>query len=115
MPWPTRYHPTEPETLQVGDVYPFPVDSAHCSRQYLERNSGRPPLIVVLPCGTRFLVDRALRDGDGWDVSGPPERLTVSPSISVLTRSDAQRPDERGWHGYLRDGVLTDDVDGRRF
>jgi hypothetical protein len=40
---------------------------------------------------------------DGWAVSGPPERPTVTPSI----RQYHKRPDgsdQTDWHGFLTDG-----------
>ena len=45
--------------------------------------------------------------GEGWDVTGDPAAgtLTVSPSIHIVGL----------YHGWLRAGVLSDDVDGRQF
>jgi hypothetical protein len=37
--------------------------------------------------------------GEGWTVSGPPDKLTAQPSIAV-----------DGYHGWLTDGVLSDPV-----
>lgn len=44
------------------------------------------------------------RDGGHWTVTGAPPNVTCSPSIGT-----------GAYHGFLRDGVLTQDVDGRTF
>jgi hypothetical protein len=62
----------------------------------------RPPICVVGPNGEEWEVDRKSSNGDGWTVTGEWPRLTCAPSI-VLT----------GYHGFLRDGLFTDDVEGR--
>lgn len=42
--------------------------------------------------------------GEGWEVSGPPESLSASPSIKT-----------DDYHGFLQNGVLTDDAEGRQY
>ena len=78
------------------------------SDEYLaQRIDQRPPLTVYLPgCGW-FCVDSAPSNGDrsGWNVTGTPPAITVSPSINC----------EGHYHGWLRDGVITDDCEGRRY
>ena len=64
----------------------------------------RQPLWVCLPGRVWFCVDsNATSGGGGWRVTGEPPRITVDPSINCIGV----------YHGWLRDGVLTDDVDGR--
>lgn len=46
--------------------------------------------------------DRRSSNGDGWNVTGDLPAITCAPSIVVP-----------GYHGYLRDGVFTADIDGR--
>jgi hypothetical protein len=71
----------------------------------------RPPLIVVLPNGTDFIVDvKPSRGGPGWTVTGEAPNITVSPSINCNAFDRL-----RGYHGFLRDGVFTDDLEGRRY
>ena len=33
--------------------------------------------------------------GDGWNIEGPPDRMSITPSIQTAS-----------WHGYLTDGAL---------
>ncbi len=55
--------------------------------------------MVKLPGGHEWLIDGPSSNGGKWTRSGEPPKLTVSPSILVP-----------GYHGYLRDGVLTDPI-----
>ena len=88
-----------------------PVWADDLSPQYRREFGGkRPPLVVRLPCGYDFCIDfRARRDGgaygDGWAVSGTPPQITLSPSINIVG----------SYHGWIRDGVITDDCEGRTF
>lgn len=63
----------------------------------------RAPINVVCPNGREWCVDAKSSNGDGWTVTGEPPRITCSPSILVP-----------GYHGFLRDGVFTPDLDGNR-
>jgi hypothetical protein len=61
----------------------------------------RPPLVVILPGGAWFCLDQQqISDGKfhepGWDITGEPPLLTVSPSINIVG----------SWHGWLTSGVL---------
>lgn len=71
-----------------------------------ERMGVRPPVAVQLPCGDVFVVDAAVSgERRGWQVTGEPPGLTVHPSIHL----------EGIYHGWITDGQLSDDVDGRQF
>lgn len=62
-------------------------------------------LSVCLPDGTHWMIDGpSSSDGPGWERSGTPPLITARPSI--LTRQ---------YHGWLTDGVLSDDLDGRTY
>lgn len=70
----------------------------------------RPPLYVTLPNLDVFCVDSYAREGgkklgSGWDVSGTAPILTISPSINIVGY----------YHGWIRDGIITDDCEGRQF
>jgi hypothetical protein len=79
--------------------------------QYLDEadETGRPPIVVVLPSGKWWCVDELSYSpergyfGTGWHVSGSidadPITLTVTPSVRTA-----------GYHGTLTDGVLSDDA-----
>lgn len=91
-PWPTRWGPL------------------HLSPEYHRDNARRPPLIVRFPGRRVFCVDEVVvTDGgygtNGWQVSGEVPHITVSPSINLIG----------DYHGWIRDGVITDDCEGRMF
>lgn len=71
---------------------------------------GQGCLCVVTPGGMWPIDGPASRPGGGesapgaWTRTGEPPAITVAPSINLVGR----------YHGFLRDGVLTDDVEGRR-
>lgn len=104
-----------------GDIYEepwylneFPED---LSPYYFTHNAHRPPLVLVLPAAfhvrgstMNFCVDSKASIGgklqpDGWVVTGAPPDLTVAPSINA----------QGTYHGFLQNGVLTDDCEGRQF
>lgn len=61
-------------------------------------------LVVRLPDGTDWIIDGPANNGPGWDRAGSPPLITATPSIA-----------SPGYHGFLQGGVLTDDLEGRRF
>ena len=81
------------------------------SDEYKEQwMESRAPLWVNLPggeFGIPFCVDSKASDQDakGWTVTGEPPNITVDPSINI----------EGYWHGWIKNGVITADVDGRKF
>jgi len=77
---------------------------------YFRENRTRDPVVVRLPGPVDFCIDgRAWRAGtpygDGWTVSGVPPMVTVQPSINV----------QGIYHGYLIDGIIGEDVEGRKY
>lgn len=85
-----------------GDAVP---QSGHMlSEFYLAVQRERDPLMLVLPDGTAWCMDYAARNGPGWEVTGEPPHLTARPSIA-----------SEGYHGWLDDGVLSDDLEGRTY
>lgn len=108
------------DDLPVGTMFALP-DGAHdgwpwyCAKEenlsdyYRQHNSGRRPLFVILPGRHLFLIDgKCCSDGKrygGWMVSGVAPLITVSPSINI---GDS-------YHGWLQNGVISDDCEGRRF
>jgi hypothetical protein len=62
---------------------------------------------VVLPPGGQddfWLIDSEASSGGFWTRTGEAPNLTVSPSIKT-----------HNYHGFLQNGVLTDDVEGKVF
>lgn len=64
----------------------------------------RPPLAVVLPSGEYWVIDSIAANGDGWEITGEFPNITARPSVASL-----------GYHGWLTDGVLSDDMEGRTY
>jgi hypothetical protein len=128
------------EKLSVGDICFYHhegvpctdrahLEKLHLSAHYFAHNASRPPLIVMLPGKLYFLIDSQCYSGDcvtcgkkrrkckcgdahkpkgyydGWKVTGVPPKITVHPSINF----------EDSYHGWLKDGVISDDCEGRKF
>lgn len=62
----------------------------------------RPPICVLCPNGAEWCVDAKSSNGEGWQVTGDVPVITAAPSIAVT-----------GYHGFLRDGVFTPDLENR--
>src|SRR6185503_3493428 len=69
---------------------------------WLSWSTIRAPIVVLCPNGREWCVDAMSSNGDGWTVSGDPPTITCTPSIAVPV-----------YHGFLQNGVFTDDVEGR--
>jgi len=89
-----------------GDMFFHPWSLEHSrdalSDYYFAHNASRPPLCVVLPTGTHFVIDGKFYNAEqgyhgGWTVTGEPPLITVAPSINVVGH----------WHGWLKNGELT--------
>jgi hypothetical protein len=93
--------------LRPGDMFyhhrvleRFP---AWLAPNYRWQNAHRPPVAVILPDTTLFLVDGLPYNnglgyyGNGYNVRGEPPCLTITEPIT-------DHPS--GWTGWLRDGVL---------
>lgn len=65
-------------------------------------------LCVKLPDGSEWMVDGPAANAPGklpgWDRTGEPPLVTARPSI-----------DSQGYHGWLTDGVLSADLEGRAY
>jgi hypothetical protein len=68
----------------------------------------RAPILIRLPGDVSWCPDlRAITEGgimrgEGWDVVGDLPQVTISPSVVLLGR----------WHGWIRSGVISDDLSG---
>lgn len=71
------------------------------------RATGRDYLIfMTLPGGAEWSPDcLSSESGQGWTVTGELPDITVQPSVHQIGR----------YHGFVTDGVLTDDLDGRTY
>jgi hypothetical protein len=119
MSWTIIYHEKVPEHPKVGDMWPAPwlveegkLHDLFLSDAYIAKwkeGKYRLPLIVRLPDGTDFCVDgpcynKGKRYG-GWAVSGNPPNITLAPSINIVGY----------YHGWIQNGVISDDCEGRKF
>jgi len=62
-------------------------------------------LVVRLPGGDGWPIDFLSSDGGHWTRTGVPPRITTSPSVNM----------KGVYHGWIRDGVITEDCEGRKF
>lgn len=87
----------------------FRLQALHLSEFYYQNNSHRRPLFVVLPGNILWCVDgQCWSNGNhygGWTVSGDAPSITVQPSINIGGT----------YHGWMQDGVITDDCEGRKY
>lgn len=76
----------------------------YLSRYYWEDWADkRPPICVICPDGSHWVVDARSSNGEGWKVTGSAPLITCDPSILVPN-----------YHGYLRDGKFTEDLDAKK-
>ena len=66
--------------------------------------------IMRLPGHGEWTIDGPSSNGPGWERTGEPPKITVRPSI--LSHPSKMR---QGYHGWLTDGVLSDDLEGRTY
>lgn len=95
--------PTKPEVVAML-IDDRPDLSLEYKRDWLGKRS---PLCVRLPDGSGWCVDLIATNnhsGGGWAVTGDVPHVTARPSIAV-----------HGYHGWLTNGVLSDDLEGRRY
>lgn len=122
MPWQIRMVEPDKQPKEIGDAWYIPESQikttqngrrfwyGHILSQDYENNRSaqRQPIAVTLPCcnGYAFCVDSDATSGaGGWRVSGDPPNVTVSPSINIVGL----------YHGWIQNGVISDDCEGRTF
>lgn len=119
MPYPLRLL-TEEElltkrkagTLAPGDCWWAPWLTLSLSPEYERDWKGkRAPLVIHCPDGSDWLVDGIASNlkGHGWTVTGEFPNITAKPSIG--------KGPEGKWtyHGWLTNGVLSNDIDGKTY
>lgn len=105
MPWPCFIVKDISEAKEPGAMWPVN-----------DVTSGKTNWLVKLPNGGVHNIHGKSSDGTYWDVTGEAPNFTVSPSIDYRgAGNDAPVWAMKGWHGYLTNGVLTDDYDGRTY
>jgi hypothetical protein len=73
-------------------------------RDYRDRSPDGLILTLMLPDGYEWLIDGPSANGPGWTRTGTPPLITARPSI-LSPR----------YHGWLTDGVLSADLEGRTY
>lgn len=73
--------------------------SVHYNRDWRGK---RAPICVVCPNGSMWNIDHKSSNGDGWQVTGEWPNITCAPSIIA-----------DDYHGFLRNGEFTADLDGK--
>jgi hypothetical protein len=104
--------------LRVGTVYPALEYFANREtllnlgpKYWAATQGSRWPFFVVLPGKTFWCPDQCAYSsqsgyhGDGWDVTGYPTAISCSPSINAMGI----------YHGYVTNGFVTEDCEGRKF
>ncbi len=92
-------HMLSPDSV---DFYKAHVLSPEYVHDWIDK---RAPLFVCLPNGNHWCVDQRESGGtNGWTVTGVPPCITARPSILSVD-----------YHGWLTDGVLSDDLEGRTY
>jgi len=94
-----------------GELYPLRVmpPGAVWEAPWFDHERYRGPdgktWCVMMPGGHEWIIYGPSSDGKPWQVTGTLPNITVAPSIGL-----------RGhYHGFIRNGVITEDADGRKF
>lgn len=107
-----------PENADMHEWPWFLASDERISDYYFQNNSNRRPLFVKLPSssgsgpvnGELFCIDgKCWNETEmygGWTVTGEAPNITVSPSIKIGSF---------GYHGFLQNGVIYGDCEGRTF
>ena len=104
----------EPQILEREDIFEFYKRNILSPEYLRDWSDKRPPICICLPDGSWWQIDSRFgevvdghRKPNGWTVTGQVPNLTATPSILI--------PGPNGYHGWLKEGVLTDDIEGRKY
>ena len=99
MPWPCFMAEAEDDWKRPGAISNWPSDD------------GTPNWILCLPNGGHWNIYGRMADGSpGWDVTGELPNITARPSILANANNV-----HKEYHGWLTNGVLSDDLGGRTY
>ncbi len=99
--------PDGTEHVLHGQVAPgLMVDATwlHGVTGYGDRSPDGMVLMLYLPGGVPWIIDGPASGGGHWERTGVPPAITVLPSIA-----------SPGYHGWLTDGELSADLEGRTY
>lgn len=108
MPWKCFIVEDSTKANEPGAMWPVdaPWDEQH-----------KTHWLVMLPNRDIFDIYSKSSDGTYWTVTGDAPNFTVSPSINCKHDVGDSAPwwALRGWHGWLQNGVLSADCEGRQY
>ena len=110
MPGPVPPYAREPGMMWYArQAFVNSVGTDFFSPNYQKDWAGkRLPLTICLPDGSSWCPDTCPDWGsnmqEGWKITGVAPVLTAYPSIG-----------KPGYHGWLKDGILSDDLEGRTY
>lgn len=87
------------EIIELDQAQPGDMWDAWWYPSKWKTNSDGLCLVVVLPGGHHWLIDRENSEASGWKRTGVPPAISVTPSVLVPNS---------GYHAWLRDGVLNE-------
>jgi len=116
MPWVCRLvdNPTQEDKSTPGVVYfaPWARESGRLSVNYKrDWASKRAPICLVIPNYGPMLLDGSYypelpnHPGEGWTITGDAPLLTAHPSLGI---GQSEKTGKWVYHGWLKDGVLSD-------
>lgn len=100
--------------LEIGDMFyapefSIPAPNALSDSYKRDWSDKRPPIYIMTPGGAWCIDEKPFVGGQyqngGWVVTGSVPNITTKPSINFPGR----------YHGWLTDGVLSDDLEGRKY
>ena len=116
MPWECKMigSDTKISEMKPGDMFFNPRILEYkplmdmLSPEYMRDWFGkRPPIQVMLPNNHLWCADYKFTGKEhGWVVTGEAPNITTMPSINSSAKP--------GYHGWLKNGILSDDVEGRK-
>lgn len=83
--------------FHTSDMPPYDDGSAY--------HAARPSIIVLLPGRVLWHMNDKGSEGCLWQIDGEIPNVTASPSINYVGI----------YHGWVQNGVVSDDVEGRKF
>lgn len=115
MPWPCYmvvYVPDSGSFFRLPDGQIVHFNDLAPGAMWWE-DEEKTELVVKLPSNSEWNIDRgrilnsqkAGRNYPAWNRTGDPPNITAKPSINHVGK----------YHGWLENGVLTDDCEGRKF
>jgi hypothetical protein len=89
----------------AGAMWEAPwLNSDGITSEFFKRSGRSAPIMCMLPDGYQWCMDQVASNGPGWEVTGTAPNFTARPSI-LSPR----------YHGWLTDGMLSPDLEGRTY